>query len=65
MTVESGIYQTLMQLTLALVFYLVMIIFTFGIKIPCGLFVPSLAIGAIVGRLVGIMVQLIAMYIHN
>ncbi len=36
-----------------------MIVITFGIKIPCGLFVPSLAMGAITGRLVGIVMQLL------
>jgi chloride channel 3/4/5 len=37
-----------------------MLIFTFGIKIPCGLFVPCLALGAITGRIVGILMELIS-----
>lgn len=36
---------------------LVLTIFTFGIKVPAGLFVPSLAMGAIAGRLLGITVE--------
>jgi chloride channel 3/4/5 len=42
------------ELALALVFKMVITIFTFGLKIPSGLFIPSLAMGAIVGRMVGI-----------
>lgn len=42
-----------------------MTIFTFGMKVPCGLFIPSLALGAIVGRIVGIgMEQLALNYPH-
>lgn len=33
-------------------------IFTFGIRVPAGNFVPSMAIGACVGRALGIMIQL-------
>ena len=33
---------------------MVITIFTFGIKVPAGLFIPSLCMGAIVGRIVGI-----------
>merc|ERR1711892_923424 len=49
-----GVYTALWQLSLALVFKMVITIFTFGIKVPAGLFIPSLAMGAIVGRIVGI-----------
>lgn len=49
-----GVYKAIWLLTLALVMKLVMTIFTFGMKVPCGLFIPSLALGAIVGRIVGI-----------
>jgi len=42
------------KLVWALVFKLVITVFTFGMKVPAGLFIPSLAIGAICGRLVGI-----------
>lgn len=31
-----------------------MTVFTFGMKVPCGLFIPSLCLGAIAGRIVGI-----------
>lgn len=49
-----GVYQAVWLLMLALVMKLVMTVFTFGIKVPCGLFIPSLALGAIAGRIVGI-----------
>ncbi|RKO87232.1 chloride channel [Blyttiomyces helicus] len=37
---------------------IVLTIFTFGIRIPAGIFVPSMAIGACVGRALGIAMQL-------
>ena len=46
----DGVYTAIWELALALVFKLIITIFTFGIKIPAGLFIPSLAMGAIVGR---------------
>ncbi|XP_065348820.1 H(+)/Cl(-) exchange transporter 4 isoform X1 [Cloeon dipterum] len=60
-----GVYNALWLLSLALIFKLVGTIFTFGIKVPCGLFIPSLCLGAIVGRFVGIgMEQLAYNYPH-
>jgi hypothetical protein len=32
-------------------------IITFGIKVPCGIFIPTLGVGACVGRVVGIAMQ--------
>ena len=52
-----GVYTAMWQLSLALVFKLVVTVFTFGIKVPAGLFIPSLCMGAIVGRMVGIGVE--------
>ena len=56
---NAGVYESIWKLFLALAFYLVMLVFTFGVKVPCGLFVPSLTIGAITGRLIGIFMELI------
>lgn len=42
---------------MALIAKLLFTIFTFGVKVPSGLFVPSLAMGAIAGRLLGIKVE--------
>ncbi|XP_054158814.1 H(+)/Cl(-) exchange transporter 4-like isoform X2 [Oppia nitens] len=55
-----GVYQSLGLLILALIFKLVITIFTFGIKVPAGLFIPSLAMGAIIGRVVGVTMEQIA-----
>jgi len=52
-----GVYTAMWQLSLALIFKLVVTVFTFGIKVPAGLFIPSLCMGAIVGRMVGIGVE--------
>ncbi|KAL1227982.1 H(+)/Cl(-) exchange transporter [Trichinella spiralis] len=52
---------TIWKLVLSLIFKIVITIFTFGMKVPSGLFVPSLAIGAIGGRLVGITMEWLAL----
>ncbi|XP_063236245.1 H(+)/Cl(-) exchange transporter 5 isoform X5 [Bacillus rossius redtenbacheri] len=55
-----GVYKAVWLLVLALIFKLVATIFTFGFKAPCGLFIPSLCLGAIVGRIVGIGMEQLA-----
>uniref|UniRef100_A0A673H8T9 Chloride channel protein n=1 Tax=Sinocyclocheilus rhinocerous TaxID=307959 RepID=A0A673H8T9_9TELE len=60
-----GVYSALWQLALALVFKIVITIFTFGMKIPSGLFIPSMAVGAIAGRIVGIAVEQMAFHHHD
>ncbi|XP_043100213.1 H(+)/Cl(-) exchange transporter 3 isoform X3 [Puntigrus tetrazona] len=60
-----GVYSAMWQLSLALVFKIIMTIFTFGLKVPSGLFIPSMAIGAIAGRIVGIAVEQLAYYHHD
>lgn len=55
-----GIYRAILLLILALILKLVTTIFTFGMKIPCGLFIPSLCLGSITGRIVGIGMQQLA-----
>lgn len=40
-----GVYRSIWLLILALIFKLVITIFTFGIKVPAGLFIPSMAMG--------------------
>ncbi|XP_042183066.1 H(+)/Cl(-) exchange transporter 3 isoform X4 [Oncorhynchus tshawytscha] len=60
-----GVYAAIWQLCLALIFKIIMTIFTFGLKVPAGLFIPSMAIGAIAGRIVGIAVEQLAYYHHD
>ncbi|KAJ8867424.1 hypothetical protein PR048_031225 [Dryococelus australis] len=54
------VYKAVWLLVLALIFKLITTIFTFGFKAPCGLFIPSLCLGAIVGRIVGIGMEQLA-----
>lgn len=58
-----GVYKSIWLLLLSLIFKLIITIFTFGIKVPAGLFIPSMAMGAIMGRIVGIIMEQIAF--HN
>ncbi|KAK8379882.1 hypothetical protein O3P69_019710 [Scylla paramamosain] len=58
-----GVVRAVWLLALALIFKCVATVFTFGLKVPCGLFIPSLAMGAIIGRLVGIGMEQLAY--HN
>uniref|UniRef100_A0A8C1EBD1 Chloride channel protein n=1 Tax=Cyprinus carpio carpio TaxID=630221 RepID=A0A8C1EBD1_CYPCA len=37
-----GVYSAMWQLSLALIFKIIMTIFTFGLKVPSGLFIPSM-----------------------
>uniref|UniRef100_A0A8C9SJS8 Chloride channel protein n=1 Tax=Scleropages formosus TaxID=113540 RepID=A0A8C9SJS8_SCLFO len=64
-TATPGVYSAMWQLCLALIFKIIMTIFTFGLKVPSGLFIPSMAIGAIAGRIVGIAVEQLAYYHHD
>ncbi|XP_034505287.1 H(+)/Cl(-) exchange transporter 4 isoform X3 [Ailuropoda melanoleuca] len=60
-----GVYTAMWQLALALIFKIVITIFTFGMKIPSGLFIPSMAVGAMAGRMVGIGVEQLAYHHHD
>ncbi|KAG8194809.1 hypothetical protein JTE90_017250 [Oedothorax gibbosus] len=55
-----GVKTSVFLLLLALVCKFLITIFTFGIKLPTGLFIPSLAMGAIMGRIVGVGMQQLA-----
>ncbi|NXU13221.1 CLCN5 protein, partial [Pardalotus punctatus] len=60
-----GVYTAMWQLALALIMKVFITIFTFGMKVPSGLFIPSMAVGAIVGRLLGVAVEQLAFYHHD
>ena len=53
----GDIYFAIFLLILAILFKLVTTILTFGSKIPTGLFIPTMYIGACTGRIVGILVE--------
>jgi chloride channel 3/4/5 len=55
-----GVYKAIWQLFLALIIQLFLMVFTIGIKVPSGLLIPSMSIGAIAGRMVGIIVEQLA-----
>ncbi|XP_044745549.1 H(+)/Cl(-) exchange transporter 5-like [Coccinella septempunctata] len=57
-----GVHRAIYLLIMALLLKLGTTIFTFGIKVPCGLFIPSLCLGAIVGRIWGIAIEQMAYY---
>lgn len=45
------------SLLLATFVRIVLVVISYGAKVPAGIFVPSMAIGATFGRMVGIMVK--------
>jgi chloride channel 3/4/5 len=49
--------STILTLLVATVLRIFLVIISYGCKVPAGIFVPSMAIGASFGRMVGIMVQ--------
>ncbi|CAF5130605.1 unnamed protein product, partial [Rotaria socialis] len=57
-----GVWISMGLLFSALFTQTILFIFTFGIKVPCGLFIPSLTLGAITGRIVGILVETFVYY---
>ncbi|MFT7802102.1 H(+)/Cl(-) exchange transporter 5-like [Arapaima gigas] len=62
---NDNVYQAMWQLALALVFKMVITVVTFGMKVPSGLFIPSMAVGAIAGRLLGVAMEQLAYYHHD
>lgn len=55
-----GVYKSIYLLVLALIFKLVITVFTFGMKVPTGIFIPSMSLGAIMGRVIGIFMEQLA-----
>ncbi|KAK1521992.1 voltage gated chloride channel [Colletotrichum costaricense] len=51
--------SNILSLALATILRILLVIISYGCKVPAGIFVPSMAIGASFGRTVGIMVQAI------
>lgn len=55
-----GMYKAMWQLFWALIVQVTLVIFTVGIKVPSGLIVPSISMGAIAGRLIGMLTEQVA-----
>lgn len=51
-------FQELYRLLVALVIKVVLTFITFGIKLPCGIYVPSMVAGALFGRLFAMIIRL-------
>ena len=47
----------MLSLAIATVLRILLVIISYGCKVPAGIFVPSMAIGASFGRMIGILVQ--------
>ncbi|KAF1972130.1 hypothetical protein BU23DRAFT_508858 [Bimuria novae-zelandiae CBS 107.79] len=54
-------WHMMISLAIATILRTLLVIISFGCKVPAGIFVPSMAIGASFGRMVGIFVQ----YLHE
>jgi chloride channel 3/4/5 len=53
----KGRWSLILSLFLATIIRTLFVILSYGCKVPAGIFVPSMAIGASFGRMVGIFVQ--------
>jgi chloride channel 3/4/5 len=53
------------SLLLATVLRIVLIVLSYGAKVPAGIFVPSMAVGATFGRMVGILVKATYRYVSK
>lgn len=55
---ESMYIHELKSLTFALITKIVLTFVTFGLKLPCGIYVPSMVIGSLFGRITGMLLSL-------
>ncbi|OCF36089.1 chloride channel, other eukaryote [Kwoniella heveanensis BCC8398] len=60
---SSAQWRMVNSLLIATVVRIGLVVISYGCKVPCGIFVPSMAIGATFGRMVGILVK--ALYQAN
>jgi chloride channel 3/4/5 len=56
---QDKVWSNVISLLLATVIRIILVIISYGCKVPAGIFVPSMAIGASFGRTVGIIMQAI------
>jgi chloride channel 3/4/5 len=59
-TAGPGVHRAIWQLFFALVVQVALVTFTIGVKVPSGLIIPSMSIGAITGRIIGIITEQLA-----
>lgn len=53
----SAQWRMINSLLLATIVRTVLVIISYGCKVPCGIFVPSMAVGAMFGRMIGILMK--------
>lgn len=53
------------SLFFAVVIRTALVIISYGAKVPCGIFVPSMAVGAMFGRMIGILMKALHTYVHH
>lgn len=61
----EGIGEVIRALTIAFVIKSFLTIVTFGIKVPAGIYVPSMVVGGLMGRIVGHVTQYLALQYPN
>ena len=54
---REHIPEVVLHLSLALVIRAALTVITFGIKVPAGIYVPSMCVGALIGRISGLVMQ--------
>ncbi|KAG6903056.1 hypothetical protein C0995_007489 [Termitomyces sp. Mi166 len=52
-----GIWSVIREVLVAMIIKACLTIVTFGIKVPAGIFIPSLGVGACAGRVLGLVIQ--------
>lgn len=57
-TTKDQFITELWRLVIAFVVKLFLTFITFGLKVPCGIYVPSMVVGALFGRIFGMIIQL-------
>ncbi|KAK5162478.1 hypothetical protein LTR04_003652, partial [Oleoguttula sp. CCFEE 6159] len=58
---EGRIFNVVGYLCIAFVIKVILTVITFGIKVPAGIYVPFMVVGGLLGRIVGHMVQYMAL----
>lgn len=56
-TIHGEFVREIKSLIFAFIVKLVLTFITFGLKVPCGIYVPSMVVGALFGRIVGMFIQ--------
>lgn len=59
---KEQIPEVIWYLVIAFIIKAFLTIITFGIKVPAGIYVPSMVVGGIMGRIVGLIVQYLALH---